>query len=68
MSRPALAPEDRLSETIWIRVTPRQKALLEAAARKAGADTSTWLRTLALLQAAPRKVRRLMLSLRALNI
>lgn len=58
MSRPPLAPEDRLSETIWVRVTPRQRAMLDEAARKAGADTSTWLRMVGLLQAAPKERRR----------
>ena len=42
--RPPLSAAKRLSETIWVRVSPAQKVKLDDAARKAGADTSTWLR------------------------
>lgn len=50
--RPKKKPEDRRSETIPVAYTASEKAEIEAAAKAAGADsTSSWIRKL-LLQAA----------------
>jgi uncharacterized protein (DUF1778 family) len=43
---------DRKEATILIRLTDEQKGALTAAAKKAGLDLSSWMRSLALREAA----------------
>ena len=43
---------DRKEATILIRLTDEQKATLTAASKKAGLDLSSWIRSLALREAA----------------
>lgn len=44
MARPKKKPQDLLSETIWVKVTQRDRDAIEKAARQANMDTSTFVR------------------------
>lgn len=49
--RPKKTEKDRKDEVIRVRVTTDQKAMLTAAAERAGYDVSTWLRGLGVREA-----------------
>lgn len=49
--RPEKSKEDRKDDVIRVRVTADQKALLTAAATRAGSDVSTWLRMVGIREA-----------------
>lgn len=53
MVRPKKSDADRKDEQIRIRMTAEEKALMVAAAERAGEDVSSWLRRLALEAARP---------------
>lgn len=44
MGRPPLAPEGRKGKVLIVRVTAEEKAVIEAAAERASANVSEWVR------------------------
>lgn len=50
--RPAKADEDRRTYVLQVKLTPAERAQVEAAAKRSNAEMSTWARAVLLTQSA----------------